>query len=116
MPWLALAMAVAGAVKATTVDAAKEERQKKLAAETQKYSPWTGLKAGSIDYADPFGSALQGGMTGLQLQQGLDNSKAYQSAMAGNQAASFSPSNANKYGLGIDLGMTPNRAPSGWQY
>ena len=53
------------------IDKPKEDRQRKLAAETQRYSPWTGLEAGSIQEADPFGTALQFGMTGASMGAGM---------------------------------------------
>jgi hypothetical protein len=51
-------------LKSEAIDKPKEARQRKLAAATQRYSPWTGLKANPIQEADTFGSALQGGMAG----------------------------------------------------
>lgn len=77
--WAALALA--GAAKSELIDRPKEERQRHLAAETQRYSPWTGMQAGGIQEADPFGSALQGGMTGVSLDQAsesADNAKKLQ--------------------------------------
>ena len=71
--WWAIpaAMAAAGLVKSQLVDAPKEERDRALAAETQRYSPWTGLKANPIKESDALGSALQFGATGLGIQQGM---------------------------------------------
>jgi hypothetical protein len=70
MPITALAIgAGVGLLKSQTVDKDKEKRQRALAAETQRYSPWTGLHADPIQQADPFGSALQFGATGAALGQ-----------------------------------------------
>lgn len=78
MSWVVVGVAGVGLLKAETVDKDKEDRQRKLAAETQRLSPWTGNKAGEIKEADPIGSALQYGATGAQLQQGYQNSQANQ--------------------------------------
>ena len=70
MPWFApLIMAGAGLLKGKLIDEPKEKADRKLAAETQRYSPWTDLAAGPIRQADPFGSAFQGGMAGLDMSQ-----------------------------------------------
>lgn len=79
MPWLALALgAGAGLVKSEAVDRPKEDRDRQLAAATQRFAPWTGLKAGPITEADPLGSALTYGAQGAQLQQNIQNSQAQQ--------------------------------------
>lgn len=62
-------MAATGLAKNYLIDAPKEKRQRTLAASTQRYSPWTGLQAGPIEEADPFGAALQGGVSGLGMGQ-----------------------------------------------
>jgi hypothetical protein len=72
-PWGALAGALLGIAKGELIDRPKEGRQRKLASETQRFSPWTGLTAGGIQEADPFGSAMQGGTTALALGQGMQN-------------------------------------------
>lgn len=74
-----IAMAAAGLLKGLTVDAAKESRQRKLAAETSRYSPWTGLAPQQVQEADPLGSAMQFGSAGLGLGQGIQSA-------AGNEA------------------------------
>lgn len=68
-------LAGTGLLKSLTLDKAKEDRQRKLAAETARYSPWTGMQPGQIQEADPFGSALQFGTTGAMLGQGMDAMK-----------------------------------------
>lgn len=51
---------------------AEYNRQKQLAADTERYSPWTG-QHGQMPSGKPnlFNSVLQGGMTGLSFAQGL---------------------------------------------
>jgi hypothetical protein len=72
MPIMALAIgAGAGLLKSELVDRPKEARQRKLAAETQRYSPWTGMQAGQVQEADPMGSALAFGAAGAQVQGGM---------------------------------------------
>ncbi len=73
---MSLILGGTGLAKSLLIDQPKENRQRQLAAETQRYSPWTGLQAGQIQEADPFGSALQGGMTGASLGQNMEAAKA----------------------------------------
>ncbi len=67
------AMLAAGAAKSAAVDAPRADRQRKLAAETQRYSPWTGMSAEPVKEADYFGNMLQFGTTGAMLGQGVRN-------------------------------------------
>ncbi len=74
-----------GLLKGMTVDKAKEDRQRKLAAETARYSPWTQMQPGDVQEADPFGSTMQGGMSGWAFGQGMENhdsAKKFQDAMS----------------------------------
>lgn len=74
--WIPLAAGLgAGLLKSEAVDRPREKRQRRLAAETQRYSPWTGMTAQPVQEADPFGSAFQGGLTGLSLGQGMEMMK-----------------------------------------
>lgn len=73
---LAMIMGGMGLGKSFLVDQPKEARQRKLAAETQRYSPWTGLHAGSIDEADPFGATLQGAASGASFGQNMQQNDA----------------------------------------
>ncbi len=76
MPITALAIGAAvGLLKSQTVDAAKEKRDRKLAAETQRLSPWTGMTAAPIKEADPAGSALAFGGAAAQGYSGYKNDK-----------------------------------------
>lgn len=67
------ALMAAGVAKSELIDRPKEKRQRTLAAETQRNSPWTGMQANDVQEADPFGSALQGGAMGLTMGQSMDN-------------------------------------------
>lgn len=65
----ALVLGGVGLAKSELIDRPREERQRKQAAITARWSPWTGMSPGQIQEADPFGSALQGGLTGAMLAQ-----------------------------------------------
>ncbi len=87
MPLMAMAIgAGVGLLKSETVDKNKEKRQRKLAAETQRLSPWTGMSAGPINEADPLGSMLAFGGTGAQMGAGIQqaglNQKIAEQALA----------------------------------
>lgn len=72
-------MAGMGLAKSELVDRPREERQRRQAAITARWSPWTGMAPGAIQEADPFGSAMEAGLTGAMLsqnQQKLDAGKA----------------------------------------
>ena len=73
-PWMIpLIGALTGLAKSELVDRPAEDKDRELQAATAKFSPWTGLSPRDVKRADPFGSALQGGMTGLSMQQGEKN-------------------------------------------
>lgn len=116
---LALIMGGVGLTKSFLVDQPKENRQRQLAAETQRYSPWTGLQAGPIQEADPFGSTLQGGAQGFAMGQNAQNyegSKKLQEAQANylnkmngasasmDASPSMAPTSGNS---SLDTGMNP---------
>lgn len=58
-----------GFLKSMTIDKPKEDRQRRVAAETAKYSPWTGMAPGKIEEADPFGSAISTAALGAMFSQ-----------------------------------------------
>lgn len=64
--------AIMGGVQMVS-NAGKEKRSKQLAAATQRYSPWTKLQAGEVDYADPAGTAMQAVGAGLAQQQAAED-------------------------------------------
>lgn len=85
MPWAGLAIGAGlGLLKSAMVDAPKAERQRSLAATTQRYSPWTKLAAAPVQEADPFSTALQFGGLGASLvgaKQQADSENAYTDAL-----------------------------------
>lgn len=60
--------AALGGAKHLLVDQPKYEAKKKLAAETQRYSPWTGLRAEMPDQPSLFENAVGGAGYGLAAQ------------------------------------------------
>lgn len=118
MSYVMVAAAAVGIAKSQFVDKPKEDRQRHLAAETQRYSPWTGMKAGDIQEADPVGSALAFGAAGKQIQTGLQqqdiNKQMADRASQpntnynpyGNQGASWNPGNSpSKYSVWGSMNM-----------
>lgn len=70
MVWLPLlAGAGIGLAKSLFVDKPQAEKQRKLAAATAAYSPWTGMTPQQPKDVDYLGPMLQGGMTGAMLGQ-----------------------------------------------
>jgi hypothetical protein len=77
MFWVPLAAGAAlGGVK-SLIDGDKEKQERNLQAETARYSPWTKLDPNNVkvERADPFGSILQGGVTGLAMADALKKLK-----------------------------------------
>ena len=72
---LAIAAALALA-KDQFIDQPAAKRKRKLAAETERNSPWTGLHAGQVDDPNTIGTMMQFGATGAQIGQGWKNAKA----------------------------------------
>jgi len=76
---MALVGAGVGLAKSELVDRPREAEQRRRAAITARWSPWTGMAPNAIQSADPFGSAIETGLTGAvvgQNQQKIDNQKA----------------------------------------
>lgn len=89
MSWpIIAAAAVLGLLKSQLVDKPREAADRKLAAATTRYSPWTNLTAGSVQKADPIGTALSYGITGGGLANEMNKSPGTSSA----------PSSAGIYG------------------
>lgn len=65
----ALVAAAAGAAKHYAVDAPKEERERKLAAETTRNSYWTGLRGQMPKESDAAGEALTWAGAGANFAQ-----------------------------------------------
>ena len=85
----ALAGGGLGLLKGLTVDRDKENRQRTLAAATQRYSPWTGLRAGPIEEADPFGKMLGGAGAGASFGQNYENAQAAKALQDQNLSSSI---------------------------
>lgn len=60
-----------GLLKGELVDRPREQRERNYQSVVARYSPWTGMQPTPPKEADPFGSALQGGMTGAMLGQSM---------------------------------------------
>ena len=75
---LSAIMAGGGLLKGELIDKPKEAQDVWLAAQTQRYSPWTGLKAGAIQRADPMASAMQGGVQGYAMGQNIQGAEVEQ--------------------------------------
>lgn len=73
---LGLAGLAAGGAKHFAEDVPNEQKATKLAAETERYSPWTGLHGKMPERSSAIGSLVQGGTTGLMLGQGLSKGAA----------------------------------------
>lgn len=69
---LAAVMGGAGLLKSELIDRPREQEQRRQAAITARWSPWTGMAPGAIQSADPFGAVLQGATTGAVLGQNLN--------------------------------------------
>lgn len=76
---LAAILGGTGLLKSIGPDKWKEDRQRELASQTQRYSPWTHLQAGDIQEADPLSATIQGGVQGAALGQNYQNNEAAKS-------------------------------------
>ena len=72
---------LAGLAKSKMIDEPKQQQEAILAAQTQALSPWTQLQAAPVTQADPFGSALQGAMTGYSMDQNMEKQGQQQSML-----------------------------------
>lgn len=94
-----------GLLKGIGPDKWKEDRQRNLAANTQRYSPWTHLQANPIEEADPFNSTLQGAASGYaqgQNFQGAAAQKGLTEAQMNYYNSMASGGGGNK-GIGMEL-------------
>lgn len=87
---MGLLMGGAGLAKGELIDKPREQRQRKMEAEIQRWSPWTGMGAKPVQQADPFASAMQGGMSGAMLGGALQNSAGPAAAAETNSMAAAS--------------------------
>jgi hypothetical protein len=100
----------AGLLKSEAIDRPAANRQRKLAAETQKYSPWTGLKAEEVKEPNAMGDMLTFGATGAQLGAGLQNAEASKGLMKAQQNW-LSRGGSPMYTAATYAGPTPRANP-----
>lgn len=79
---LAIAAALALA-KDKLVDEPAAQRKRKLAAATDRYSPWTGQHGGQVNDPNYIGDAMSAGATGAMIGQGITNSNAQNDFLKG---------------------------------
>lgn len=103
---LTAGLAAGGLAKGLLIDKPKENRQRALAAETARYSPWTHMQPQAVQEADPFGSALQGGMTGASFGQSVANA---------NSARGFQDAMTKSLGQGGQQVVPMSQQISAWQ-
>lgn len=96
---LSLIMGGIGLAKSELIDKPKEARQRELAARTQELSPWTGIQAGKIQEADPFGTAMQYGATGLSMSRQMKYDEAMENALKRGEYGSVLKSDGGWSGL-----------------
>ncbi len=103
----------AGLVKNLAVDRPKEARERKLAAETQRYSPWTGLKAGPIEESDMIGNLAQFGGAGASFGSGVASNQAQnklleaQTSWLQNGSSPWSGMRGPNLGANLNFGANP---------
>lgn len=73
LPLIGAGIGAAGGILKSILGADKEKRDRQLAADTQRLSPWTGMQAGPIAQNDVMGNILQGGVGGAMQQQAFGN-------------------------------------------
>jgi hypothetical protein len=79
--------AAVGGIK-SAIDKPQYDRELKLAADTQRLSPWTGLQGKAPKAPSVFNDVLQGGMAGLQMAPGIGKMMGgWSGMMKGNDAA-----------------------------
>ena len=108
MSWVAVGVGAAGIIAGKMKnDQAKavENKQVKLASETQRYSPWTGMQAQQVQHAgsagaDMFAGGVQGAMMGTAINKGM------------NGAPAGAPGDAPLGNTAAQTGMMGNGAPS----
>lgn len=82
MSWVAVGIGVgAGVLKNYAIDQPAANRQRKLAGQTQAFSPWTGLKADAPQDPNVMGNMLSMGSQAAMLGQGIKNAGAQKDLM-----------------------------------
>lgn len=87
----------AGLLKSVASDAPRRQAQQRVQAETTRWSPWTGMvgQAPTVEF-DPFGSAMQGGLSGASFEQ---------LASGGTPGSSYSGMASGSPGLGVNANV-----------
>lgn len=70
-PLIGAAVGAAGGIGKTISEGEKANRDRQLASATQRYSPWTGLKAASVETPNAFGNIASGVAGGAGLAQNI---------------------------------------------
>jgi len=52
-------------------DSNRRTREQKLAGETARYSPWTGMQPKEVHWENPFQDVVSGGLSGLAIGQSM---------------------------------------------
>lgn len=128
--WPILAMIAASVVK-SAADQGNENKDRETAAETTRYSPWTGMKGQLPAHTPWVGNAMQGAMAGAMLNGAtgggstpmegngpVASGNAYGKFLAQQQDAAHGISQAaNSSPWGNYASLTQGRqAPAMWQY
>jgi len=93
---LALVMAGMTAAKMAS-DADREDRSKKLQAETERYSPWTGRQGSGVQYADQAGNLAQGVAGYYGMEQAQENQKLMQDLVKAQKASAMVNADVSPY-------------------
>ena len=107
---LALIGGGVGLAKSEIFDRPQAQRDRRMAAETMRYSPWTGMQPEKVKEADPLGNVMQGAMTGGMMGQNM--------TMVDNQNALMKAQTdaLNRGGYSPWMGMPYSPNPTGPQY
>ena len=112
MAWVAVGTTAAGLLAGKMKnDRAKavESSDRKLAAETQRYSPWTGMTAGPIRNAGSgWGDMLGGATQGYSFGAGIQNGMKKATELDGTEKLGGIDAN-------LDKKYMPNQTGNGWQ-
>lgn len=92
-------------------DAGNEARQRKVAAETNRYSPWTGMQGQMPKPTDWLGNMFSGGLTGATFAQGLPKGGGDAGTGFFSKAIADSKNAANLSGLAPAVASGPAMSP-----
>lgn len=104
---LAIAAALALA-KDQMIDKPKEARQRKLAAATQRLSPWTGLSAQPVSESNTLGTMMQYGATGAAMGSEYSKGTAPKSTETMSAMNPYSSAPATGAASGYNYNQDPN--------